>query len=216
MEREYARLYADIGLGTTIWSPLASGLLTGKYKDGIPADSRAAVKGYEWIAERVTDPPKSPPSKAAPDRQRSRLHDLAARAGVVPQEPERIHRHHRRFTGQPVHENMKALDVAPKLTAEVVKAIEAATAVQWRRADGGSTPGIPGGVHAQRAAEAASPSSLVCCSSVTLTHHNRSFIRLTDRGDVQSTLAETRLHLGLMPFSAISTSGHFYLEAHSQ
>ena len=37
VEKEYARLYADIGLGTTIWSPLASGLLTGKYKDGIPA-----------------------------------------------------------------------------------------------------------------------------------------------------------------------------------
>ena len=55
VEKEFARLYGDIGLGLTTWSPLGSGLLTGKYKDGIPADSRAALKGYEWIAERVTD-----------------------------------------------------------------------------------------------------------------------------------------------------------------
>ncbi|MDO8361866.1 MAG: aldo/keto reductase, partial [Actinomycetota bacterium] len=55
VETEYARLYDDIGLGTTIWSPLASGLLTGKYKDGVPQDSRGALPGYEWLAERVTD-----------------------------------------------------------------------------------------------------------------------------------------------------------------
>jgi voltage-dependent potassium channel beta subunit len=56
VEKEYARLYRDIGLGTTTWSPLASGLLTGKYNDGIPPDSRGTVKGYEWLAERLTDP----------------------------------------------------------------------------------------------------------------------------------------------------------------
>ena len=49
VEKEYARLYEDHGLGLTIWSPLASGLLTGKYRDGIPADSRAALPGYEWL-----------------------------------------------------------------------------------------------------------------------------------------------------------------------
>ena len=53
VEEEYARLYDDIGLGTTIWSPLASGLLTGKYQDGIPADSRGALAGYEWLGERA-------------------------------------------------------------------------------------------------------------------------------------------------------------------
>ena len=47
VENEYARLYDDIGIGLTTWSPLASGLLTGKYNDGIPAGSRAALKGYE-------------------------------------------------------------------------------------------------------------------------------------------------------------------------
>jgi voltage-dependent potassium channel beta subunit len=55
-EVEYARLYREIGLGTTIWSPLASGLLTGKYSAGIPADSRANLKGYEWLRRRFTSP----------------------------------------------------------------------------------------------------------------------------------------------------------------
>ncbi|MFT3855007.1 MAG: aldo/keto reductase [Ilumatobacteraceae bacterium] len=55
VEQEYARLYEDIGLGTTIWSPLASGLLTGKYRDGIPEGSRGALQGYGWLAERLTD-----------------------------------------------------------------------------------------------------------------------------------------------------------------
>ena len=53
VEREYAPLYADINLGTTIWSPLASGLLTGKYNDGIPPDSRLATAGYEWLQKLV-------------------------------------------------------------------------------------------------------------------------------------------------------------------
>jgi voltage-dependent potassium channel beta subunit len=53
VEREYAPLYDDIGLGTTTWSPLASGLLTGKYNDGIPDDSRLATEGYEWLQDQV-------------------------------------------------------------------------------------------------------------------------------------------------------------------
>ncbi|HSK95439.1 MAG TPA: aldo/keto reductase, partial [Euzebyales bacterium] len=56
VEREYVRLYEDIGLGLTTWSPLASGLLTGKYMDGVPEDSRAALDGYGWLREIVTDP----------------------------------------------------------------------------------------------------------------------------------------------------------------
>ncbi|MBC8011133.1 MAG: aldo/keto reductase [Burkholderiales bacterium] len=56
VEQELAPLYdAEPGLGTTIWSPLASGLLTGKYNSGVPADSRLAVKGLEWLRDRVTD-----------------------------------------------------------------------------------------------------------------------------------------------------------------
>lgn len=50
-EIEYGRLYESIGLGTTIWSPLASGLLTGKYNDGIPDNTRLSLPGYEWLKE---------------------------------------------------------------------------------------------------------------------------------------------------------------------
>lgn len=53
VEADYLPVY-DMGLGTTIWSPLASGLLTGKYNEGIPQDSRANLPGYEWIRERLT------------------------------------------------------------------------------------------------------------------------------------------------------------------
>jgi len=50
-ENEYARLYSEIGLGTTIWSPLASGLLTGKYNDGMPKDTRLQLEKMEWLKE---------------------------------------------------------------------------------------------------------------------------------------------------------------------
>lgn len=53
VEVELAPLYESMGLGTTIWSPLHSGILTGKYNDGIPADSRANLPGYEWLREVV-------------------------------------------------------------------------------------------------------------------------------------------------------------------
>ncbi len=59
VEQEYARLYEDIGLGLTTWSPLASGLLTGKYADGIPEGSRASLPGYEWLRDSLTDPERN-------------------------------------------------------------------------------------------------------------------------------------------------------------
>jgi voltage-dependent potassium channel beta subunit len=59
VEQEYARLYDDIGLGLTTWSPLASGLLTGKYKDGVPPGSRGTVENYAFLLERLTDPARN-------------------------------------------------------------------------------------------------------------------------------------------------------------
>jgi voltage-dependent potassium channel beta subunit len=55
VESEYALLYEEIGLGTTIWSPLASGLLTGKYNQGMPEGTRATLEGYEWLRSRFED-----------------------------------------------------------------------------------------------------------------------------------------------------------------
>jgi voltage-dependent potassium channel beta subunit len=56
VEQEYAPLYEQYGIGATTWSPLASGLLTGKYRDGVPADSRGALRGYGWLADQLVDP----------------------------------------------------------------------------------------------------------------------------------------------------------------
>ena len=129
VEKEFARLYGDIGLGLTTWSPLASGLLTGKYKDGIPADSRAALKGYEWIAERVTD--------AGKIAQVEKLRPIAGDLGCTTSQLAlawclKNPNVSTVITGasrvSQVHENMKALEVVPKLTAEIVTAIETATA----------------------------------------------------------------------------------------
>lgn len=58
VEKEYIRLYEEIGLGTTIWSPLASGVLTGKYAKGIPANARVNLPGYEWLRHKVIDSPE--------------------------------------------------------------------------------------------------------------------------------------------------------------
>lgn len=72
VEADYAPIYETFGLGTTIWSPLASGLLTGKYNDGIPQDARAALPGYEWLRDRFTS--------AEGRAQIAKVRDLAALA----------------------------------------------------------------------------------------------------------------------------------------
>jgi len=52
LENDYLQVFKNVGLGTTIWSPLASGLLTGKYNAGIPADSRLGLEGFDWLKDR--------------------------------------------------------------------------------------------------------------------------------------------------------------------
>ena len=129
VEKEYARLYADIGLGATIWSPLASGLLTGKYNDGIPPGSRGTLKGYEWLAERLSNQAQIAVVK--------RLAPIAADLGCTLAQLSlawclKNPRVSTVITGASrpaqVTENIKALDVAPKLTPEVMARIEAALA----------------------------------------------------------------------------------------
>ena len=129
VEKEYARLYADIGLGTTVWSPLASGLLTGKYNDGIPQGTRGTLKGYEWLAERLTDPAKIAAAK--------RLAPIAADLGCTLAQMSLawcVKNPHVStvITGatraSQVVENMKAAAVVPRLTPEVMARIEAALA----------------------------------------------------------------------------------------
>ena len=131
VEKEYARLYADIGLGTTIWSPLASGLLTGKYNDGIPPETRGTLKGYEWLAERLSDREKI----AAVRRLIPIAADLDCTLAQMALAWCLRNPHVSTvITGASrpaqVAENMKALDVAPKLTPDVMARIEAALAAE--------------------------------------------------------------------------------------
>ncbi len=126
VEREYARLYEDFGLGTTIWSPLASGLLTGKYNDGVPADSRAALKGYEWLSERMLDADKlRRVRQLAPLAQElsCTLAQLALAWCLANPRVSTV------ITGASrpaqVTENMQALAVVPRLTPEVMARIAA-------------------------------------------------------------------------------------------
>ncbi len=128
VEVEYHRLYTEIGLGTTIFSPLASGLLSGKYNDGIPEDSRANLEGYEWLRNRFTD------EKAKGQIQKVvELSKLAQNLGCTtaqlalawcllnPNVSTVI-------TGaskvSQVEENMKALEIVDQLTPDIVDTIE--------------------------------------------------------------------------------------------
>ena len=90
-----------LGLGLTTWSPLASGLLTGKYLDGVPEGSRAALPGYEWLRAWLTDPERNRKVRGADSRRRrARLHAGAAGHRLVRREPARVDRDHRRQPGR--------------------------------------------------------------------------------------------------------------------
>ena len=79
VEVEYAPLYDEFGMGTTVWSPLSSGLLTGKYNHGVPQDSRLAQDGYTWLKSGVLGDPQS----GRVNRAR-RFSVIAAELGVAP------------------------------------------------------------------------------------------------------------------------------------
>ena len=132
VEREYAPLYESIGLGTTTWSPLASGLLTGKYAAGIPAGSRLATPGYEWLQKKVQGE-----QGASTLARVGRFTALAAELGVEPAplaiawclsnprvstvilgatRPEQL------------AQNLRALEVLPRVDAATKARIEAAIA----------------------------------------------------------------------------------------
>jgi len=128
-EVEYGRLYDTIGLGTTIWSPLASGLLTGKYNDGIPEDSRMNLPGYEWLRKMLTS-----------DEGQKRLQSVKELVPIAEELGTTMPRLALAWclknpnvstviTGaskvSQVEENMKALDLVPQLTDDVMEKIEA-------------------------------------------------------------------------------------------
>jgi voltage-dependent potassium channel beta subunit len=126
VEKEYARLYSGMGLGLTTFSPLASGVLTGKYADGIPKDSRLALPGMEWLKDAV-NPARTEAVK--------RLAPIASSLGASTAQLALAWCASNRnvssvITGaskpEQVKENLKALDILPKITPEVLVKIEEA------------------------------------------------------------------------------------------
>jgi voltage-dependent potassium channel beta subunit len=127
VEFEYARLYDDLGLGLTIWSPLGSGVLTGKYLDGMPDGSRAKLPGYEWLQGMLTDPKtneKVRNLKAVADDLGCTAAQLALAWCVKNPHVSTV------ITGasraSQVRENMVALEVVDRLDDDVMARIEAA------------------------------------------------------------------------------------------
>jgi aryl-alcohol dehydrogenase-like predicted oxidoreductase len=133
VEREYARLYDEIGIGLTTWSPLASGLLTGKYRNGVPSDSRGAIERMKFLVPSLTDKAKN----AAVSELEPIAKDLGCtlaqlaiawcaknpRVSTVITGASRVAQ---------VKENLKAKDVIAKLTPQVMDRIDAATSAVAR------------------------------------------------------------------------------------
>jgi voltage-dependent potassium channel beta subunit len=125
VEKEYARLYEDIGLGTTIWSPLSSGLLTGKYLNGVPEGSRATLPGYEWLSGTLTD--------EGSNKKVSELKVIADELGVTlaqfslawcAKNPNVSTVITGASNADQVRENMTALDIMPLLTKEIMDRVD--------------------------------------------------------------------------------------------
>jgi voltage-dependent potassium channel beta subunit len=125
VENEYQRLYEDIGLGLTTWSPLASGLLTGKYRNGIPADSRAKLQGYEWLSKELTDEGRNNivgRLASVSDELGCSLAQLSLAWILQNPNVSTV------ITGasrvEQIHENMAAIEVVEKLTPQIRQRIE--------------------------------------------------------------------------------------------
>jgi voltage-dependent potassium channel beta subunit len=125
IENEFSQIFKTVGLGTTIWSPLASGLLSGKYNNGIPADSRMAIEGFDWLKDRWLTEDKLNKVKQLATFANELNVSLPALSiawclnncnvttvilGATKKEQ--------------LEENLKALDIVPMLTKEVVEKIE--------------------------------------------------------------------------------------------
>ena len=126
VEQEYARLYDDIGLGLTTWSPLASGLLTGKYKAGVPEGSRGSMESMAFLRDKLTDKAKNE-AVAQLEAIATRLGGSVAQLAIA-----WVNRNPRVSSvilgasrlGQ-LQDNLKALELTPKLTPEVLAEIDA-------------------------------------------------------------------------------------------
>lgn len=125
-EKEYARLFKDYSYGSTTWSPLATGILTGKYLEGIPGESRAGLKGNDWLHEAVTDKEKMDKVRALQPIAEELSCTLAQLSLAWVLKNPNVST---AITGasrvEQLHENLKAAEVASKLTPDVLARIDA-------------------------------------------------------------------------------------------
>jgi len=128
VEREYAHLYKEIGLGTTVWSPLASGMLTGKYGDGVPGGTRVTLEGYDWLRQSF----ESEEGRARVEKTR-RIAKIAGELGCTTaqlalawclENPNVSSVITGASRAAQVKENLKAAEVVAKLDGEVMARLE--------------------------------------------------------------------------------------------
>jgi len=125
IEKDYLSIYETVGLGTTIWSPLASGLLTGKYNNGIPGDSRLALEDMSWLKDRVLADDKINKVKQLAEVSKELNVSTAALAiAWCIKNPHVTTAILGATKKEQLMDNLKALEVVEKLTPEVLEKIE--------------------------------------------------------------------------------------------
>src|ERR1044072_5740972 len=125
MEMDYLPVFQNTGLGTTIWSPLAAGFLTGKYNDGIPEESRLSIKGFDWLKNRWLQEEKLRKAKLLSELAKKLNVSLAALSIVwTIKNPNVTTAILGTNKTEQLHENLKATDALPLLTADVMAEIE--------------------------------------------------------------------------------------------
>lgn len=125
MEQDYLPVFKNVGLGTTIWSPLAAGFLTGKYNNGIPADSRLAIEGFDWLKERWVQEAKIEKAKKLvllAQEMNVSLAELAIAWTI--KNPHVTTAILGATKKQQLEENLKAVAILPLLTREIMEKIE--------------------------------------------------------------------------------------------
>jgi voltage-dependent potassium channel beta subunit len=125
IEKEFLMVFKTVGMGTTIWSPLASGLLSGKYNNGIPEGSRFALKGFDWLKDRwmVEDRIEKVKKLAALAQELDVTTATLSIAWCI-KNPNTTTAILGATNKEQLKENLKALDVLPKLTGEVISKVE--------------------------------------------------------------------------------------------
>jgi voltage-dependent potassium channel beta subunit len=125
MEMDYLPVFQNVGLGTTIWSPLAAGFLTGKYNEGIPEDSRLAISGFGWLKDRWIQDEKLKKVKQLTELAKQLNVSLAALSiAWTIKNPNVTTAILGATKAEQLQENLKALDALKVLTPEVLEQIE--------------------------------------------------------------------------------------------